>query len=141
MAAAVALDPRFCTEMNSQQKMISIKTLKNLYQHSKTMKTNNEEKAEESDEDITIENTTILNKYCNRNIVQSVSIEQLINDFIQKSHDLTNGTILDFWNSKKDEYPELYELAVVILAISPTQVTVERSFSVLSYVFNALRNQ
>lgn len=58
-----------------------------------------------------------------------------------KQHDLVEGTILDFWNEKRNEYPELYELAEIVLAISPTQAMVERSFSTLNYVFNDLRNQ
>lgn len=138
MSAAIALDPRFCSELDERQKELAINTLEHLWDHLKSMKEEESiplSDSEESDEDITIINTTILNKYCKRKpaMEKKVSIKALINFFISEEHILLNGTIHDFWKSKKDTYPELFELAEVILAISPTQVIVERAFSTLLY--------
>lgn len=160
MTSALALDPRFCSELNSTQIQIAIDNLANLWQRLRSLKTHDlcEETATinlndtaSSDEDITISNTTILKEYLKRqNTEQSLcqvptadsfDIREAIRSFCMKKHELEEGTILDFWNGKKDMYPELYKLAEVILAISPTQAMVETSFSTLSYVFNKLRNQ
>lgn len=146
MSSAIALDPRFCSELGEQEKKMAIATLENLWSHLKSIKEGESislSDSEESDEDITIMNTTILNKYCKRRpaMEKKVSIKALTERFISEEHILLNGTIHDFWKSKKDIYPELFELAEVILAISPTQVIVERAFSTLSYVFNFRRSR
>lgn len=38
------------------------------------------------------------------------------------------------------EYPELYEIAMVILAVPTTQVSVERTFSTLKLILSDLRS-
>lgn len=43
------------------------------------------------------------------------------------------------WRARKSTHPELYELAMVILAAPSTQVSVERAFSALNLVFSDLR--
>lgn len=50
-------------------------------------------------------------------------------------------SIRKFWETNKNVYPELYQVAMVYLAIPPTQSTVERSFSALSFVFNNRRTK
>ncbi|KAE8741817.1 hypothetical protein FOCC_FOCC012649 [Frankliniella occidentalis] len=47
--------------------------------------------------------------------------------------------ILKWWEEKKIEFPELYEVAVVVHAIPSTQVSVERLFSALRFVMHHLR--
>lgn len=43
------------------------------------------------------------------------------------------------WKARKSTHPELYELAMVILAAPSTQVSVERAFSALALVLSDLR--
>lgn len=50
-------------------------------------------------------------------------------------------TISDFWESKKETFPALYEVACVINAIPPSQATVERSFSTLKFMFGVHRTR
>lgn len=50
-------------------------------------------------------------------------------------------SILEFWNSRKDEDPALYNLACIIHSIPPTQATVERAFSILGYILNPRRTR
>lgn len=49
--------------------------------------------------------------------------------------------ILLYWESRKDTDPVLYQLASMANTIPPTQVTVERAFSILSLVYNARRTR
>lgn len=64
-------------------------------------------------------------------IEQEGSAEQSIDDDL---------SILKFWETKKKSYPILYEIAMVIFGIAPTEVTVERMFSVFGYIFNDYRS-
>lgn len=152
MSAARVIDPRFCKDLNNHQMDMALKSLESLHKLLVNMNEGESDHNEQEisfDDDITVINTTNLSKYCQSNMSMSqivtqnrtVPIRESVEVFVGANHGLTDGTILDFWNSNKLAYPDLYELAMVILSISPTQVIVERSFSVLSYVFNCLRNR
>ncbi|KAK3922307.1 Zinc finger BED domain-containing protein 4 [Frankliniella fusca] len=47
--------------------------------------------------------------------------------------------VLKFWESKRLIWPELYELAMIVLAIPATQVSVERLFSALRFILRPQR--
>lgn len=152
MSAAQVLDPRFCKDLNDVQMDMAVKALESLHKQLLNLNKGEDDHNEpesSDDDDITVINTTNLSKYCQSNKSMSqivtqnpaVPIRECVGAFVAANHVLTDGTILDFWNSNKLEYSDLYALAMVILSISPTQVIVERSFSVLSYVFNRLRNR
>lgn len=63
-------------------------------------------------------------------------IEQYENNTARLHH---SSSVLEFWENSKDKFAELYEVASVYLSIPPTQATVERTFSVLGFVFNNRR--
>ena len=48
-------------------------------------------------------------------------------------------SVLQFWQQKKFEYPELFKLSEIVLAVPMTQVSVERAFSGLRFVLSDLR--
>lgn len=64
-------------------------------------------------------------------------MEQL--DVYEKSSPFHQMDVLAYWESKKTEWPELYELSTIINSIPPTQTTVERTFSLLSFFFTVRR--
>lgn len=43
---------------------------------------------------------------------------------------------MDFWYENKHYMPELYELSKLVFAVCPTETSVERNFSGLSYILN-----
>lgn len=49
--------------------------------------------------------------------------------------------VLDFWKRMKLQLPELYKLSTVVMAIPPTQTTVERAFSALAMVLTSRRTR
>lgn len=51
----------------------------------------------------------------------------------------SKSSVLDFWESAKESNKQLYELAMVIFSIPPTEVQVERDFSNLDVVFTNRR--
>lgn len=75
------------------------------------------------------------------NRFRSKDIEEAIENFEGYDSDFPfESNILEFWEKKKSTMPILYELACVVLATPPTQVSVERLFSGLKYILNPLRN-
>lgn len=67
-------------------------------------------------------------------------ITKILNDFNNKELPLT-ASVLDYWKKHQYTYPELYKLASVIMAIPPTQTTVERIFSALALVLTSHRTR
>lgn len=65
-------------------------------------------------------------------------IEQIIDEFQPKPLPLSTNA-LQYWQQSKNEHPELYELAMVVFSIPPTEVQVERDFSSLDYIFTKRR--
>lgn len=64
---------------------------------------------------------------------------QAFDDNSAQIHYKTN--ILDDWEARKEVHPELYEVACIIYGIPPSQVTVERAFSAMAFVFNPKRSK
>lgn len=158
MISALALDPRFCAGLDESQKEVALDTLDNIWKRMQMLAngeqtastTDKEESESSSDEDITINTTTLLNRYWkksnqdsqnSRGTTDLTDIRETISLFMIEEHVIPDGSILDFWNSNKIKYPDLYQLAEIIFAISPTQSMVERSFSTLSHIFNVRRNR
>lgn len=50
-------------------------------------------------------------------------------------------SILAYWEDQKETDPILYRLVSMVNTIPPTQVTVERAFSILSLIYNARRTK
>lgn len=141
VTCALALDPRFCSRITEEQKTEARHTLTKLWHRLKPDERDSSPDADSSDIDITIENTTLLMKYLqNPSPEENANISSIMDTFIEAQHNIEGVTILGFWEANKDKFPELYKLAEVIFAISPTQAVVERSFSTLSYVFSPRRN-
>lgn len=46
---------------------------------------------------------------------------------------------MDFWETYKHKYKEIYILAKIIFAAAPTEVSVERCFSWLAFILNKYR--
>jgi len=46
---------------------------------------------------------------------------------------------MTYWEEKRFAYPNLYEMAKVVHAVTATQVSVERSFSALKLILTDLR--
>lgn len=51
------------------------------------------------------------------------------------------NSIFEFWEVNSSEHKGLYELARIIMAIPPSQTTVERAFSLLGYIYNCRRTR
>lgn len=76
---------------------------------------------------------------------QTNNIESIINDYIEnigKTPRLqSSANILEYWNLNKNSKPELYQLSQILMAVPATQVSVERLFSNLAFIYNPLRSR
>lgn len=139
IVCALALDPRFCGSLTAQQENTAQSELAKLWRRLKNYNAAASFVESDDDMDKTIEDTTLLMKLLGRATQPTIDLPSIITAFIRTNHNFE--PVLNFWNTNKSKYPELYQLAEIIFAISPTQAVVERSFSTLSYVFNSRRNQ
>lgn len=60
-------------------------------------------------------------------------------DGIGRSH--ADSGVRSFWKTGKFEYPILFKLSQLVLAVPPTEVAVERNFSALDFILNKRRNR
>lgn len=163
MSSALFLDPRYRSQiMNDECKMNEAKaTLMNVWRRLIVLKSAVPTDAAAS-EPINVSNTSTssepsfefnsdeeMDKYLkgaaqNQSNVQ-LQMEQAEGD-IEMLLDLFDPPlanpktdVLEFWENEKEKNESLHTLAMVVFAIPPTEVQIERDFSKLSFVFNKLR--
>lgn len=166
---AVYLDPRYRSDIEEcpdKEELVKhhIQDIWNKVQSLKNPPTaSNEDVVELSDSDSSDDDVhNILDKHYQQKGLNATSLtgnhidkaETTTNLFKRKVHILdqvekmktcvtgrleSSSSVLTFWEMRKNELPELYEVAKIIFCISPTQSTVERYFSVLGIVFSELR--
>ncbi|KAF0702707.1 zinc finger BED domain-containing protein RICESLEEPER 1-like isoform X2, partial [Aphis craccivora] len=156
--AAIFLDPRFQPLLTPQMKIKAINHLCKLWTLIQTLKkrsgysendipideteksvlnmsvdpANNDDDDDDDFENFLKESTTVISN-------QPVNIKSIFQSFDGTQRISYNSDIREYWASKKNEHPELHELAQVTLAIPATQVSVERTFSSLKFILSDLR--
>lgn len=73
-------------------------------------------------------------------IGRTMNIESEIESF-QPDKLSTDESVIEYWDSVKEEHPRLYEIALILYAIPQTEVQIERDFSSLEFIFNPRRFQ
>lgn len=71
---------------------------------------------------------------------ENEDITKILYDFNNKELPLT-ASVLDYWKRNQHTYPQLFKLSTVMMAIPPTQTTVERVFSALALVLTSHRTR
>lgn len=69
------------------------------------------------------------------------SIVQEMDKFIAMGRAKATDDMIDRWQSDKFNFPILYELAMTVMAVAPTEVSVERNFSALDFILTKRRNR
>jgi hAT family C-terminal dimerisation region len=95
--------------------------------------------------------TSKLDQYFHKKFSQQEShprINKNDDDVKRKISNLSNqaqlplsGNVLLHWEIRRYDDPILYQLSQVILAVPPTQVSVERAFSALGLILTSRRNR
>lgn len=157
MKCAIYLDPRVrfnLTEIETSMAKMHLEKIYNRIQQLKSAKNGanqsaNEEDSEDnnqSDDDsfqkhmaataAAKENDASMNN-AEEAVASFNFMEQL--DVYEKSSPFHQMDVLAYWESKKREWPKLYEISTIINSIPPTQTTVERTFSLLGFFFSVRR--
>lgn len=68
-----------------------------------------------------------------------IAADAVIRNYEDKQSLDTN--LLDYWYSKRFSNPILYKLAMVVHGVPATQVSVERCFSILRFIFSDYRTR
>lgn len=151
LICAVFLDPRFRSQLSDDQIKVAKETVIDTLD--KIVKLQ-EESADGSVTDLSVNNDTedILEKHLrtthNSSERNTEEPQMILENSLKEIDELnkekrlpTNYSVLKFWQENKEKYPLLFQVAEVMHAIPPTQVPVERSFSVLGLVYNSRRVQ
>lgn len=149
MTCAIYLDRRFSSELTEEQVELAKISMVRLWNRIRQLK---QAKTANSQQDPTNEKTynRYLEDYFNKKGVRCAANSngsterELLNILAKFSEDAemrlhSNTNILEYWENKKTELPELYAIASIVNAIPPTQCQIERDFSTLSLVFNNKR--
>lgn len=67
-----------------------------------------------------------------------IDIERII-DMFQAEVEPMNISIIEYWENIKEQEPELYQIAMVVFSVPPTEVQIERDFSALDFIFTKRR--
>lgn len=148
MLCAVYLDRRYKQELkNVDHILIAKQTLANLYervlaerpqpeQHDESVTKNDSFESFLCQHDVSLytETTTTTNSLSRTDFM--MKLQEFDEKTVRMNHKLD---ILKDWEERKETFPELYEVACIIYGIPPTQVTVERSFSAMGFIFNPKR--
>lgn len=73
--------------------------------------------------------------------IEEERIEAILSSFSRTDRISQKKNIFHYWESKRETHPELYQLATVLNAVPCTQVSVGRSFSSFSFIYNCLRTR
>lgn len=162
MTAAIFLDPRYRNQtINDQEKVQQAKeTLLKIYRRmfvlsGKDKSQNNSNTSCFSDLSFEYDDRAELNKFLmdSRNDPSNViqlnenpsfpigseeDIEYLLNTFAPELMS-SEKSVLQFWEEAKQEHNRLYDLAMVVYSVPPTEVQMERDFSKLGFVFGDRR--
>lgn len=148
MLCSVYLDPRYCLDLSENETRIAKLTLEIFYekwmQRSKNIEANGISTSEKEEDDWELfryeKRMRSELKSSEENHKENIMLllEQYETNLPHMRH---RHSILEYWEGQKDANPILYQLASMVNTIPPTQVTVERAFSILSIVYYAKRTR
>lgn len=139
MLCAIYLDPRVYRSLSENEMKIAKMALADLHQRVINLKDN----LTDSSVNKTVD--SLEEYYDNKSVTKNDCEEradfmQLLDNFrFALPHENKDKSVFEFWECKKEVYPAIYKVACVVNAIPPSQVTVERAFSALNYIFSNKR--
>lgn len=147
MLSAVFLDPRYKFLLTEEEKSIAICHLCQLYLRIQGMKPHQEDVLEQMNEDgddfaeyLSNSAHEFIPNESRNTILTEPHVLYKLKNFQMRPSIHYKTKINEYWNGIKAEEPELNELAVAILCVPVAQVSVERGFSSLTYIFNNYRS-
>lgn len=145
MLCSVYLDPRYCLDLSPAETGIAKRTLEKFHdkwiqQSKKSPSTTAHDSFEEYQAEKRKRLISSVPEVCEPSDADNIMsmFEEYEKNLPAMHH---REPILPYWEKRKNTDPVLYQLASMVNTIPPTQVTVERAFSILSLVYNARRTR
>lgn len=150
LISAVYLDPRFNFLLTEEQQTAAVLHLCELYLRIQRLQPQDNEM--DTDADLQEDEFTVYlrNAAKKPSVVESIPVgvtcdgEQIVDklkSFKNRPAVYHKSNIREYWNGLKHEEPLLFTLASVVLSVPVAQVSVERAFSSLTYIFNNYRTR
>lgn len=150
LLCSVYLDPRYCLDLCANEKKVAKLTLDHFYKKltERTRSIQDEAQISGSNDD-SYEKYRSAKRKCvmaagndESQLSEEDSIMLLLEEYeMNLPNMLDQDSILDHWECRKNSDPILYQVASMVNSIAPTEVTVERAFSILSLVYNSRRTR
>lgn len=151
MLAAVYLDPRYKFKLSTNEIQIAKLSLESLLQRVRRSKLQQSQPKESVVDEDSFEEECVrsglarasygANLNSSEPIESESGSESLFAEYEKISRIHHKSSLLQFWHDHSNNHPVLYELACIIYSIPPSQTTVERSFSILGFIYNCRRNR
>lgn len=150
LLSAVYLDPRFMFLLTEEQQNSAVAHLCELYLRIQRLQPQENEMDTSSDSQEDEFAVYLRNAAKNPSTVESIAVDATTDNerIIDKLKSFKNrptihhkSNIREYWNDLKHEEPLLFTLASVVLSVPVAQVSVERAFSSLTYIFNNYRTR
>lgn len=149
MVSVVFLDPRFSSTMKLCAKTLSISKLTKIFLRlNGEQLTEEEEEVNSPDDELELfltaqerELSNELHDVVHINESPEQKIHRLLQEFTKLDREHAKINVLDYWENKKMEMPELYSLSQIIFTIAATQTHTERSFSTFAFIFSNYRTR
>lgn len=152
--ACVYLHPKYNPLLSQEEKIIAIRHISYLWQRVQTLTlpdmfgvqpllqedpADSENDCENIDELLNLRKKRSTLPIPDSTSALSHSVNKYEKLLLTSNIDATNP--MQFWRNRRDTDYELYNVATVIFAVAPTQVSVERAFSGLSFILNPQRTR
>lgn len=149
LLCSVFLDPRYCYDLSAAENKIAKLTLDKFYTKWVQRSKNAQEDTNDSNADDSFEKyraakrARLVDTTRDENRPSDeLNIVLLLENYEKNLPEMrVRDSILTYWLSRKESDPILYQLASMVNTIPPTQVTVERAFSILGLIYNARRTR
>lgn len=155
MISALFLDLRFNLLLTSNQRDTAIKHLRYMYQKlrqrrdsvlysaptTQTIQTQTGNETSMLEEILREMESTATYQINKAQGATNHSLDEELTKFCVKERENASVNIITAWERRKYEFPILYELAKIVLTVSPTEASVKMNFSTLEYVLSKRRTR
>lgn len=142
MKVAIYLDPRYSLQLSADEIKIAKHTIERYYTIWKEKMVESGEPSKDSSFEEYLETKKRRPNASSSETDDSINLSLLLETYEKTMPNMNyKESILRYWESRKEVDPILYAMACIIYTVAPTQVAVERTFSILGLVYNHRRTR
>lgn len=145
MMAAMLLDPRIKYKLNSTQKECAVLTLEKLYHRFEMINRSQDGNGTISNDTLDELNAEAMaecfenENSVNNSTIQTSDLRATIAKYDSVHRVDMKIEVMDFWKTRKNDFPVLYALACIVHSVHAGQCLVEQNFSSFQYICGVRR--